>query len=165
MRDPRATRLLEFKGFPGWVDKGSRFARRCHRDPHSKKYRHLIRRVVTKVRPIDGARRASDCNWPLKIRYDKLPNLEYLVLDLYEFKLRCVEATPPGLDVPYVVELVGGAKSMKGLKLKELVVVGLLEFLPHWKGPRLKEMVELLFRQAMAPDGEIKIYDSVGIEW
>lgn len=166
LRDPRATRLLEFIDQPDWRNRGSIYVRRTHPVyDHCDRYRHLISRIVTMVRAISFRRGRLDCEWPLLIDWRALPNLEYLVLDLYEFKLRCNESPSWEHAQVHYDKLLAGAQRMASLELKELVVFGLLNLLPWWKGPRLKEMIEELFRPAMAPGGEIRISDSLGIEW
>ena len=87
---------------------------------------------------------------PFKGDWRCIPNLKYLVLGLFEFKLRPLEYWDWADTIQFYDKLVNGAERMAVLELEELIVYGSEIFLPDFTGQRLKLLVGILFRPAMA---------------
>ena len=165
LRDPRATRLLDFVDHPEWKNSGSRFFKDTIRYQHSDAYRHLIRRIVINVEPIYNLDFQPDWDWPLKVDWRTLPDLEFLQLDLRGYSRLGSSGPVPESAGRCYETLAEGAQRMECLNLKRLVLVGLRSFRPLLSGPHLRDRLELLFRPAMAPGGEIECLDTRRIAW
>lgn len=123
LRDPRATRLLDFVNNPDWTGTGSLHFESSRAYDHVDEYRHLIRHLALKIDLKWVKCHLTDWAWPLKVDWKALPNLETLYLD---FKARWGLAFYTGFDDQSGLEkLTTGAKRMRCLKLKRLVLVGL----------------------------------------
>jgi hypothetical protein len=165
LRDPRATRLLDFIDRPEWKNTGSWYFEDAIGYEHCDEYRHLIRRMVIVADPVFDLDDRPDSDWGLKIDWQTLPDLQYLQLDLREFCRSSRNSQDANFAAASYEILATGARRMRCLKLKRLVLVGLLRFRPHWRDEKLIKGVEQLFRPAMAPGGEIRCRDPLDVIW
>lgn len=160
-RDCHATRLLDFIDRPDWVGTGSKSFQtdgrnRLFGDVDS--YRYSIQHLVlTAALPGDATRYRRDWDWPLKVDWEKLPRLKTLVLDLryYSFSPRIRHRVTQS---DYDLAIEDGARRMKCLKLKRLVICGACSG-PFHGVQRHQGRMKSLFETAVDVDGALEFRD------
>lgn len=163
LRDPVATRLLEFIDEPGWKNKGSS----SFRQPtwavdfqKSDEYRHLIKSICIKLSNPYITEFVPDWDWPLKIDWKSLPRLEYLQLDLRTYSRHpWIQMGDYYTPEQYQVLLQRGAERMKCLNLKKLTLVGLCSYW-NWGNKDHERKMDALFRPAVRYGGFITFVDT-----
>lgn len=158
LRDPHATRLLDFIDRPDWKDAGSKLWNHnfSYLQPHTShidRHRHSIRKLALIYQPEKGRATTSpefsDWDWILKLDWKSLPDLEILYLDL-----KGMEAVKPwghanGRVLRSIMECVD---QMKCLSLKKLILMNLVA------AEAEKEDWRNLWRDALGLGGEIEVY-------
>jgi hypothetical protein len=159
VRDPCATRMLDFIDRPEWRNRGSMFFRGGPEYNHGDLYRHLIRNLVINANLEWSWDIRLDWDWPLKVDWKTLPHLEFLQLDLrtYFRQHRLIHLWRTESD--YNDALREGAKRMQCLNLKKLVLFGLCSFDRYSQKAAQKQQFEISFRPAMRPGGKIEFLD------
>jgi hypothetical protein len=155
LRDPYASRILEFIDRPEWKNKGSRFFKDDVRYQPGDKYRHLISSIIINVEPNWGSQQHRDWDWPLKIDWSTLPHLKSLQLDLRTYSRRPSDDS----EEAYNERLEAGAVRMRCLNLDRLVLFGLCSFDLYWGDVDHKRRMETLFRPAVRPGGKLEFWD------
>ncbi|PBP22075.1 hypothetical protein BUE80_DR007056 [Diplocarpon rosae] len=166
-RDAAAVRLLRFIDQPDCDDEGPSQYRQdfdAAAYQHVDKYRHEIQRIVFKSK--DGWRWAHqvDWDWQLKVDWKSLPKLKHLVLDLRTYSALSNAGSVFALDDT----LAAGAKRMRGLNLKSLLIYGLCSSVLHRKVlKQQQETMKSLFEAALAADGTLELRDKEAptFEW
>jgi hypothetical protein len=163
LRDPHATRLLDFIDRPDWRDQGSKLWRHNFSYPHASqidRHRHSIRSLALVYPPHDGRATTSpeysDWDWVLKIDWKSLPNLEILYLDM-----KGMEALRPWDHTNRLVlaSIRECMDEMKCLRLKKLVLMNLVV------AEEVKEEWGKLFVDALAPEGVVEVHVDESYIW
>ena len=162
-RDPLATRLLDLVDEPNWKNKGSRFFKQSVSTIDFRKadqYRYYISNICIKLDDLYRAGQVPDWDWPLKIDWQSLPNLEYLQLDLRAY------SEHPFMQInnyykpeDYQKLLKQGAKAMRCLNLKRLTLIGLCSY-SNWGKEEHERQMDALFRPAVRKGGIIVFLDA-----
>jgi len=168
LRDPAATRLLDFIDRPDWKGKGSISFHHEYRGDRSykvvDKYRYSIRHLVIGLFHPWAWVIEPDWAWPLKIDWTTLPNLEFLQLDLTTYSRRHVMKILLFEDEVYEQVLEEGAKKLACLKLKKFVLVGLCSFATYFEDAAHKRKMWEMFRPALRQGGELVFKDQAYVE-
>jgi hypothetical protein len=169
LRDPHATRLLDFIDCPDWRNKGSRLWRHNFSYPHAEyidRYRHSIRKLALIYHThSDRATSAeSDWDWVLKVDWKILPDLEVLYLD---FQGTAELERWQNLPWAHLATVRCCAERMKCLNLKKLVLMNVNLDPPYSAGEEAEFNKEFgrLWRGALAPDGELVIQFDDSTDW
>ncbi|KAI6713306.1 hypothetical protein JHW43_004179 [Diplocarpon mali] len=159
-RDAVAVRLLRFVDRPDDCDAKGSSQHRQDLDAAAyqcaDKYRHEIKRIVFKSK--DGWRWAHqiDWDWQLKVDWESLPNLKHLVLDLRTYSA----LSDAGALFEIDEILAAGARRMRGLNLKSLIIYGLCSSdLTRDVLGKHQQVIKSLFEGSLATDGTLELRD------
>jgi hypothetical protein len=166
-RDPRALRILDFLDVP--IDSNLHIQSGDGSYEHIGTYRRMIRHLVFTLE--DDAEPVSDLAvrytwaWALTVDWSSLPNLETLVLDLRGYSYRQLQDPEMPEDL-YNEQLEAGAKRLKCLSLKSLVIYGLCSGPLYWDKIQHRKRMEKLFQPALGKLGKLELRDEEHfVEW
>ena len=163
LRDPLATRLLDFVDEPDWENRGSKFFRQ---NPSATafqgidKFRYLIKSICIMLNKSPTLDFVPDWDWPLQIDWTNLHRLEYLQLDLKTYSgYPWMQMGDYYAPEEYQAMLERGAERMKCLSLKKLTLIGLCSFC-NWGNEDHERKMDALFRPAVRDGGVITFVDT-----
>jgi hypothetical protein len=127
--------------------------------------RHLVFTLEDDAEPVSDLAVRYTWAWALTVDWSSLPNLETLVLDLRGYSYRQLQDPEMPEDL-YNEQLEAGAKRLKCLSLKSLVIYGLCSGPLYWDKVQHRKRMEKLFQPALGKLGKLELRDEEHfVEW